>query len=107
MPMVLMNTPATLMHTMNNLFLDILDSGIVLFLDNILVYSCTIDEHFMLLEKVPVLLCQYTFYCKLKKCSSLHKKTMLLGFNFMPEGMCISDLKVQSLRDCPVPTTVK
>ena len=38
MPMGLMNTPATFIHTMNNLFSNMLDSGVVVFLDNILVY---------------------------------------------------------------------
>ena len=50
MPMGLMNVPATFMQTMNNLFSDMLDSGVAVFLDNILVYSGTVDEHFTLLQ---------------------------------------------------------
>ena len=50
MPMGLTNAPATFMQTMNNLFSDMLDSGIAVFLDDILMYSGTVDEHFMLLE---------------------------------------------------------
>ena len=107
MPMGLMNAPAIFMQTMNNLFLDMLDSGIAVFLDNILVYSGTVGKHFMLLEQVLVCLHQYTFYCKLKKCSFLCNSTTFLGFNIMPEGMHISDLKVQSLSEWPVPTSVK
>ena len=76
MPMGLTNAPATFMQTMNNLFSDMLDSGVAVFLDNILVYSGTVDEHFMLLEQVLARLHQYTFYCKLKKCSFLHNSTM-------------------------------
>ena len=48
MPMGLINAPAKFMHTMNNLFSDMLDSGIAVFLDDILVYSCTVKEHFIL-----------------------------------------------------------
>ena len=51
MPMGLTNTPATFICTMNNLFLDMLDSGVAVFLDNILMYSHAVDEHFTLLEK--------------------------------------------------------
>ena len=107
MPMGLKNAPATFIGTMNNLFLDMLDSGIAVLLGNILVYSGMVDKHFTLLEQVLVCLHQYTFYCKLKKCSFLCNSTMFLGFDVTPEGMCISDSKVQSLGEWPVPTTVK
>ena len=107
MPMGLMNAPAMFMQTMNNLFLDILNSGVAVFLDDILVYSCTINEHFTLLEQVLVHLYQYTFYCKLKKCSFLRNSTTFLGFDVTPEGMHKSDSKVWSLSKWPVPTTVK
>ena len=51
MPMGLTNTPAMFMQTMNNLFSNILDSGMAVFLDNILMYLCMVKEHFMLLKK--------------------------------------------------------
>ena len=53
MPMGLMNAPATFMHvTMNNLFSDILDSGMAVFLDNILMYSaCMVKEHIHITKK--------------------------------------------------------
>ena len=43
--------PATFMHTMNNLFSDMLDSGVAVFLDDILMYLCMVKEHFTLLKK--------------------------------------------------------
>ena len=69
MPIGLTNTPAKSMQTMNNLFSNILDSGVAVFLDNIFVYSCMVKEQFTLLAKVLVCLHQYMFYFKLKKCS--------------------------------------
>ena len=107
MPMRLTNAPATFMQTMNNLFLDMLDSGVAVFLDDILVYLGMVDKHFTLLEKVLVCLHQYMFYCKLNKCSFLRNSTTFLGFDVTPEGMRISDSKVRSLSEWPVPTTVK
>ena len=107
MSMGLTNAPAMFMWTMNNLFSDILDSGVAVFLDNILVYLGMVDEHFMLLEQVLARLSQYTFYCKLKKCSFLRNSTIFLGFDITPKGMHTSDWKVQSLSKWPVPTTVK
>ena len=84
-----------------------LDSSVAVFLENILMYSRMVEEHFTLLEQVLVHLNHYTFYCKLKKCSFFHNSTTFFGFDVTPEGMCISDLKLQSLSKWPVPTTVK
>ena len=49
MPMGLMNAPATFMCTMNNLFSKRLDSGVVVFLDDILLYSYTVNKDLTLL----------------------------------------------------------
>ena len=54
--MGLTNAPATFMHTVNNLFYNILDSGMAVLLNNILLYSYTVKEHFTLLEEVVVYL---------------------------------------------------
>ena len=62
MSMGLMNTPDKFMHTMNNLFSNILDSSVVVFLDDILMYSFTMKERFILLEKVLAHQQQYIFY---------------------------------------------
>ena len=83
-----------------------LDKGVIVFLDDVLIYSTMAEEHFELLEKVFACLRKYKFYCKLKKCSFLQWTTTFLGFDIMPEGLQISDAKVQSLKEWPKPTTV-
>ena len=50
--MGIMSAPATFMRTMNNLFSDLLDRGVVAFMDDILIYSSTIKEHELLLKAV-------------------------------------------------------
>ena len=100
MPMGLMNAPAMFMRMMNNLLGDMLDKGVVVFLDDMLIYSTMAEEHFELLEKVFVCLCKYEFYCKLKKCSFLQRTTTFLGFDITPEGLQISDAKIRSLKKC-------
>ena len=57
------------MRAMNNLFYDILDRGVVIFLDDILIYAITLEEYTRLLEEVLARLRKFQFYCKLKKCS--------------------------------------
>ena len=101
------NAPTTFMQTINNLWSNMLDSSIAIFLNNILLYSHILKEHFTLLENILAYLQQFIFYCKLKKYSFLCNSTAFLGFDITPKGMCISDLKVQSLKKWFIPTTVK
>ena len=107
MPMGLMNAPAIFMKMMNNMFADMLDKGVRVFFDDVLIYSTTVEEHFELLEKVFTCLRKYEFYCKLKKCSCLQWITTFLGFDITPEGLQISDSKVQSLNKWPRATTIQ
>ena len=75
MPMGLINAPAMFMQTINNPFTDLLDKRVVVFLENILINSMILEEHFELLDKVFTHLNNHAFYYKLKKCSFLHKTT--------------------------------
>ena len=65
--MGLTNTPATFMRVMNNLFTNLLDRGVIVFLDDVLVYTHTRDEHIQLLCTVFDKLHEHWFYRKLKK----------------------------------------
>ena len=94
-----MNALAMFMQMMNNLFVDMLDKGVIVFLDDVLIYSTMVEEHFELLDKVFACLCKYEFYCKLKMFSFLWWTTTFLGFDITPEGLQISDAKVQSLKE--------
>ena len=52
MPFGLTNAPATFMRTMNNFFSDLLDRGVVAFMDDVLIYRSTIEEHELLMKAV-------------------------------------------------------
>ena len=94
MPMGVTNAPTTFMQTMNNLFFDVLDFSMAVFLDSIIKYSHMVKKYFTLQEKVLAHLDQYIFYSKLKKYRLLCNNTIFLSFNITPKSMCISDLKV-------------
>ena len=67
----LTNVPSVFMHVMNLLFADLLDQGVVIFLDDILICSEDAKDHFRLLATVLARLRKHEFFCKLKKCSFL------------------------------------
>ena len=52
MPFELTYAPATFMRTMNNLFSDLLDRGVVAFIDDVLIYRSTIEKHKLLLKAI-------------------------------------------------------
>ena len=67
--------------------MNIVDKGLVVFLDDILIYSTIVKEYFELLEKVFTCLHKHEFYCKIKKCSFLQRTTTFLRFDITPEGL--------------------
>ena len=95
------------MRIMNGLFVDLLDQGIVIFLYDILIYSEDVTDHFQLLATVFARLCKYEFFCKLKKCLFLKKKTSFLGFNFTNTGVHVQDTKLAAVSSWPRPMTTK
>ena len=105
--MGLTNAPATFMRAINNLLTNLLDRGIIVFLDDVLVYSYTRDNQVQLLHMVLGKLREHWFYCKFKKCSFFSTTTTFLGFDVTPEGLKMSNAKVKSLHDWPLQTTVK
>ena len=107
MPMGLMNVKAIFMWMMNNLFEDMLYQGVVVFLDDMLIYSTMLEGYSKLLEKVFTCLWRYEFYCKLKKCSFLQWTTTNLGFGISPEGLWIRDAKIKSFKEWLKPTTIQ
>jgi hypothetical protein len=52
MPFGLMSAPATFQRMMNRVFFELLDEGVLCYLDDLLIYSKTVEEHHVLLDKV-------------------------------------------------------
>jgi len=64
---------------MNTIFFDLLDRGVLVYLDDVLIYSKTVEEHKVLLNKVFELLKLHKLYLKEKKCSLFLEKINFLG----------------------------
>jgi hypothetical protein len=69
MPLGLYTAPATFQRMMNTIFFEMLDHGVLVYLDDVLIYSKTVEEHKQLLDKVFKLLEINKLYLKEKKCS--------------------------------------
>ena len=69
MPFGLTNAPATFQRAMNNMLNPHLDTFVVVYLDDVLIFSRTQEDHFKHLEAVFQPLREHNFYIKLKECS--------------------------------------
>ncbi|GBG92376.1 hypothetical protein CBR_g55284 [Chara braunii] len=79
MPFGLTNVPATFQRAMNDIFRDILEQYVLVYLDDILVYSRTLEEHLRHLRDVLDRLRRHSFYAKLSKCRFAQHKVDFLG----------------------------
>ncbi|CAH1770615.1 5025_t:CDS:1, partial [Entrophospora sp. SA101] len=105
LPFGLTNAPATFMTLMNDIFRTI---GPIckFYLDDILIYSKTKEEHLQHLHQVLKILRQHKLYAKLSKCEFLQSKVEYLGHYISAEGIAVDTRKTAAIKDWPAPTNV-
>ncbi|GBG84623.1 hypothetical protein CBR_g38905 [Chara braunii] len=103
MPFGLCNAPGTFQHAMNRIFHDYLDKFVIVYLDDILIFSKTVEEHVAHLDKVLSLLRQHKFKINDEKCEFGCTGVFYLGHEISAEGLKPDDAKVASIRDWPRP----
>jgi hypothetical protein len=106
LPMGLTNAPATFMHLMNDVFRPYLDQFVVVFLDDILIYSRTLAEHRRHVRLVLDTLRQHQLYAKESKCEFFQDHVEFLGHRIDREGVHMMDEKVKAIRQWPPPKSV-
>ena len=107
MPFGLTNAPTAFQHLMNNVFLDLLDICVLVYLDDILIYSDTLEEHRHHLREVLLRLRNNKLYACGDKCS-FHEDTIeYLGFILSPNGLLMDPCKVSAILEWPEPCKVK
>ena len=79
MPFGLTNAPATFCNLMNDVFFEYLDCFVVVYLDDIVVYSRTLEEHLEHLAKVFEKLREHKLYVKKSKCQFCMEEIKFLG----------------------------
>src|SRR6202789_4643733 len=106
-PFGLTNAPATFQRFMNDIFHDLLDIWVVVYLDDILIYSEDMSQHRAHIKEVLRRLRANGLYAGAQKCE-FHKDTVeYLGFILSPDGLHMAKDKVQSILDWPEPRKVK
>ena len=103
----LTNTPAAFQHFMNDVFSDLLDVCIVVYLDNILIYSDNIMQHWSHVKEVLKRLRKARLYVKTEKCEFYSDSIEYLGYVLSPSGLTMSDVKVKTIQEWPEPKKVK
>lgn len=105
MPFGLTNAPSTFQHLMNEVFCPFLRRFILVFLDDILVYSPTWETHLQHLEATLQKLHQYQLFVKRSKCSFGVGQVEYLGHIISKTDVAADPSKIQSMLDWPVPKT--
>ncbi|KAL4038615.1 hypothetical protein IC575_002237 [Cucumis melo] len=102
----LTNAPAVFMDLMNRVFKDFLDSFVIVFIDDILVYSKTEAEHEEYLHQVLETLRANKLYAKFSKCEFWLRKVTFLGHVVSSEGVSVDPAKIEAVTNWPRPSTV-
>ena len=106
MPFGLTNAPATFMDLMNRVFRPYVDQFVVVFINDILVYSKDAHEHEQHLKIVLQTLREKKLYAKLSKCDFWLKEVSFLGHIVSAEGIRINPTKIEVVVNWKPPRNV-
>ncbi|GJP29248.1 hypothetical protein CLOM_g22337, partial [Closterium sp. NIES-68] len=107
MPFGLTNAPATFQAEMNHILCPLLDECVVVYLDDILIYSRDMKQHVEHLRYIFEILRRERFYVKLSKSEFALEKVQFLGHVVSAQGVHINPKKVETVRTWKIPENVR
>src|SRR5258708_23221653 len=106
MPFSLSNTPAAFQRFINEVLGDMLDVCMVGYLDDILIYSDSLEDHWNHVHEVLHRLRNVGLYANQRKCKFHMDTVEYLGFILSPKGLQMDPAKVSAIQEWPKPQKV-
>jgi hypothetical protein len=103
LPFGLTNAPATFMQLMQDVFREYLDDFVIVFLDDILIYSRSEKEHVVHVRKVLQKLREHKLFAGSPKCEFFKTSVDFLGYVVTADGITMDNGKVKAIVDWPKP----
>jgi hypothetical protein len=99
MPFGLTNAPATFMSMMDDIFQPFTNTFVVAYLDDILIYNKSWEEHLQHIQQVLHTLWQHKLYANLEKCSFDMDKVHYLGYTVDQHGVHVNPTNIRVICD--------
>jgi hypothetical protein len=104
----LTNSPATFQTMMNDIFADLIAEGhVVIYLNDILIFTRTLEEHCQIVRRVLEKLCSHKLYLKPDKCEFEKESIEYLGLIISHNHVAMDSAKVVGVLEWPVPANLK
>ncbi|KAH9275223.1 hypothetical protein BASA83_002454 [Batrachochytrium salamandrivorans] len=103
MPFGLANAPAQFQRMMNSLFRDVIGKHVLVYLDDIVIYSDNMSDHIVQVHNVLRVLQDNGLYCKAEKCHFYKSEIKYLGYIISADGLRMDPSKISAVQSWPTP----